>query len=183
MTYATEWKKDFIAKNGKKVKFRSELSTDTEMLWQMFSTLTENTVSNLVPPFTRERIEGWTHHIDYNEALSVVVVIEEPGFQRIIGSATLKFNPQEVFKHKAELGICLHDDFQNLGIGTALLTQMLNIAKMKGIKKVWLVVSMANARAFHLYTKAGFKIEGTLRKETYLDGRYRDEYRMALFFP
>jgi L-phenylalanine/L-methionine N-acetyltransferase len=181
MAYPIEWETVFTSKNGKKVNFRPELSTDTEMLWQMFSTLSANTVSNLVPPFTRERIESWTSNIDYDEALAVVAVVEEKNVQRIVGTASLKFNQQEVFKHKAELGISVHDDYQNLGIGTALLNHMIAIAKMKELKKVWLIVNTKNDRAIYLYKKTGFEIEGTLRKETHLNGTYRDEYRMSLF--
>jgi len=55
MEYPAEWETEFIAKNGMKIRFRPELSSDTEMLWQMFSTLSEDSVSNLIPPFTRER--------------------------------------------------------------------------------------------------------------------------------
>jgi putative acetyltransferase len=181
LTYPTEWETVFTAKNGKTITFRPELSSDTEMLWKMFSTLSEKTVSNLVPPFTRERIEGWTSKIDYDEALAVVAVVEENNLQLIVGSASLKFNSQEVFKHKAELGISLHDNYQNLGIGTALLNHMLTIAKMKKLRKVWLIVNTENDRAVHLYKNAGFEIEGTLHKEMYFSSRYRDEYRMALF--
>jgi diamine N-acetyltransferase len=52
---------------------------------------------------------------------------------------------------------------------------------MKKLKKVWLIVNNENDGAVHMYKKAGFEIEGTLRKEMYFNGRYRDEYRMALF--
>ena len=81
MAYPTEWETIFTAKNGTKVSFRPELCTDTEMLWQMFSTLSEETVSNLIPPFTRERIEGWTSSIDYDEALAVIAVVEEKNIE------------------------------------------------------------------------------------------------------
>lgn len=181
MTYPTEWETAFTAKNGETLRFRPEKSSDTEMLWAMFSTLSEASVSNLIPPFTRERIESWTSNIDYNEVLAIVAVIEEKGMRRIVGSASLKFNSQEVFKHKAELGITVHDNYQNLGIGTALLNHLLTIARMKKLKKVWLMVNTGNDKAIQLYKKAGFEIEGTMRKELYLKGKYLDEYRMAIF--
>jgi ribosomal protein S18 acetylase RimI-like enzyme len=101
--------------------------------------------------------------------------------QRIVGSASLKFNSQEVFKHKAELGITVHDNYQNLGKGTALLNHLLTIARMKKLKKVWLMVNTRNDKAIQLYKKAGFEIEGIMRKELYLKGKYLDEYRMAIF--
>ncbi len=101
--------------------------------------------------------------------------------QRIVGSASLKFNSQEVFKHKAELGIAVHDDYQKLGIGAALLNHLLAITKIKKLKKVGLIVNIKNERAIYMYKKIGFKFEGTLRKEFLFKGRYNDLYQMALF--
>lgn len=181
MEYPSEWEIVFTAKNGKKVDFRPKQSGDTEMLWKMFSTLSEKSLSNLVPPFTRERIESWTSNIDYDEVLTIVAVIEEKSEQRIVGSASLKFNPQEIFRHKAELSISVHDNYQNMGLGTALLKHLLNIAKKKKLKKVWLRVKTDNDKAAHVYKKAGFKIEAKLCKERFNKGKYGDEYRMAVF--
>ncbi len=181
MAYPKEWETAFTAKNGKRVNFRPEKPSDTEMLWSMFSTLSEESLSNLIPPFTRERIESWTNNIDYDKVLPIVAVTKEKNNQRIIGSASLQFNPQEVFKHKAELGLTVHDNYQNMGIGTALLNHMLAIARTKKLRKVYLIVNTDNERAIHLYKKAGFEIEGKLSKEIYLKGKYGDEYRMAIF--
>ena len=180
MEYPTEWETVFIAKNGMKIRFRPELSSDTEMLWEMFSTLSEDSVSNLIPPFTRERIEGWTNNINYNEVLAIVAVIGEESEQKIIGDASLKFNQYEHSKHKAELGVAVHDEYQNMGIGTALVKHLLNIARMKKLRKVWLQVSADNTIAIHIYKKAGFQIEGRFCKERYIKGKYRDEHRMAI---
>jgi putative acetyltransferase len=181
MGYPREWETVFTMKNGKKVNFRPEQSGDTEMLWKMFSTLSEKSVSNMVAPFTRERIERWTGNIDYNKVLAIVAVIEEKNEQRIVGSASLGFNEQEVFRHKAELGIAVHDDYQNMGIGSAMLKHLLDIARMKKLTKVFLLVDTRNDRAIHIYKKAGFEIEGKLRNEKYHNGQYSDEYRMAIF--
>ena len=181
MEYPNEWEMVLITKNGKSVKLRPEQSDDTEMLWKMFSTLSKESVSNLLPPFTRERVESWTSNINYNEVLAIVAVIEEKGEERIIGDASLKFNPQKALKHKAELGISVHDNYQNIGIGKVLLNHLINIARMKRLKKVWLQVSTHNELAINMYKKAGFKIEGKLCKESYINGKYRNEYRMALF--
>lgn len=181
MTYPNEWETEFTTKKGMKVVFRPEQPSDLEMLWKMFSTLSKESVSNLLPPFTRERVESWTRDINYNEVLAIVAVIEEENEQRIIGSASLKFNPQEALKHKAELGLTVHDNYQNMGIGTALLNHLIDVARMKKLSKVWLHVSTDNDRAVHVYKKAGFKIEGKLCKESCINGKYRDEYSMALF--
>lgn len=178
MCYPASWEKTFTAKNGESFHFRPEQATDTELLWNMFSTLSEVTVSNLIPPFTRERVEGWTRNIDYSKVLAIVAVT---GDERIVATASLQFNPQEVLRHKAELGITVHDSCQNRGIGTALLSHLLGIAKERGIKKVHLTVRADNERAIRLYGKFGFKVEGTFHNEMCLNGKFIDDYRMALF--
>jgi RimJ/RimL family protein N-acetyltransferase len=177
--YPSEYETVFTTKSGEKVVFRPEQPSDTEMLWEMFSTLSEKSASNLLPPFPRERIESWTTNINYDELLAIVAVVEENGVQRIIGSASLKFYREEALQHKAELGITVHDSYQNRGIGTALIKHVISIAKMKNLSKIHLNASATNDRAIKLYKKVGFVVEGKLCKESYVNGEYRDEYRMA----
>ena len=68
--------------------------------------------------------------------LAIVALIEEENEQYIIGDASLEFNSSQDSKHKAALGIVVHDKYQNQGIGTALLNHLINIAKMKKLTKV-----------------------------------------------
>ena len=84
----SEWETEFEAKNGKKTVFRPEQPCDTEMLWKS-SRPSKESASNLLPPFTRERVEGWTRNINYKEVLAIVAILEEENEQRIIRSASL----------------------------------------------------------------------------------------------
>jgi putative acetyltransferase len=54
MTYPDEWETEYTKKNGVKVVFCPELRGDLEM----FSTLSDESLSNLLPPITRERVES-----------------------------------------------------------------------------------------------------------------------------
>ena len=47
--------------------------------------------------------------------------------------------------------------FRNSGVGTALLCRLLQLAKAKGVKKVFLEVRVSNSVAMELYLKSGFK--------------------------
>jgi len=179
--YPKEWKKKVTLNNGQQVLLRPELSTDTEMLWEMFSSLSDSTLNNYVLPFTRERIESWTKNIDYDKNLTILALIKEEGKHRIIGSASLSFNSVETLRHKADLGITVHDDYQNMGLGTTMIKHLLDIARKKGLKKVYLLVNTDNSRAIHTYEKCGFQIEAKLRKEYYRKGQFGDDYRMAIF--
>ncbi|PVX25143.1 MAG: hypothetical protein CW691_05510 [Candidatus Bathyarchaeum sp.] len=180
MKYPSKWRTEFTTINGVKVVFRPEQPTDTEMLWSMFSTMSKESLTNLLPPFTRNRIENWTEEIDYDELLAIVAVVDEKDSKRIIGTSSLRFELHVAHKHKAELGLTIHDDYQNMGIGTALLNHLLMVARSKKLKKVYLNASATNKRAVHIYKKAGFLIEGKLCKESFVNHRYRDEYRMAI---
>lgn len=55
------------------------------------------------------------------------------------------------------LAISLYKDYRGLGIGTALMTEMLCVLKDKGYKQTSLSVQKANY-AVKLYQKAGFEI-------------------------
>jgi RimJ/RimL family protein N-acetyltransferase len=178
--YPKEWEKRLTLRNGKQVFLRPELSTDTEMIWEMFSTLSEESLRNLVLPITRERVEGWTANIDYGKNLSILALVDEEK-KRIVGASSLSFYQAEALRHKAELGLTVHDDYQNLGLGTTMTLHLLEIARMKGLKKVFLSVNADNSKAIHVYGKCGFEIEATLRKAYYLNGRFGNDYRMAIF--
>jgi RimJ/RimL family protein N-acetyltransferase len=181
LEYPIEWEKKVTLKNGQQVFLRPELTTDNEMLWEMFSTLSEASLGNLVLPITRERIESWTSNIDYDKGLPILAAVKEQGRQRIIGSATLSFNSAEALKHKAELGITVHDDYQNMGLGTVMVKHLLDIARKKGLKKIFLLVNTGNSKAIYVYEKCGFQIEAKFRKEHYYRGQFGDDYRMAIF--
>lgn len=161
--------------------FRPERGTDTEMLWQMFSTLSLGSLRYLVNPFPRERIEQWTSNISYDKTLPIVAVIREGRKTRIMATASLTFRSAPGEKHKAEFGITVHDAYQNKGIGTALTKYMLSIARKKGLRKISLRVTAPNKKAIHVYQKCGFKTEARLREENLINGEYIDDYIMSIF--
>ena len=176
-----KWTKEVQLKDGTKVLLRPEVKTDLEMLWNMYSTLSEESLRFLLGPITRKRIEDWIENLDYDKVLPILAVVRnESGRDIVVASATLSFSEREVFKHKAEFSIVVHDDYQDKGLGTQLTQHMIDIAREKGLKKVSLNVFTNNERAIHIYKKCGFKIEGLLEKEHYKDGEYSDDYLIAI---
>jgi len=53
--------------------------------------------------------------------------------------------------------------------------------RVLNLYKLYLLVDKENERAIHIYEKLGFEFEGLLRREYYINGRYRDVIRMAIF--
>lgn len=179
--YPKEYEKTVTFDDGTIVYFRPELATDTEMLWEMFSTLSKESLRFLVMPFPRERIERWTSNIDYDRALPILAVVQQGKKTRVVATASLGFFEADAYKHKAEFGITVHDDFQSKSLGTVLTEYMLSIAKKKRLRKVFLKVVAENKRAIHVYQKCGFKIEAKLKEDNFVDGKYYDDYIMSIF--
>lgn len=83
-------------------------------------------------------------------------------------------------RHCAALGISVHDDYQNKGIGTSLMRSLVDLAdNWYGLKRIELEVYTDNKIAINLYKKFGFTIEGTLRCYAIRNGEYVDAYLMA----
>lgn len=175
--------KKVILKDGLEVLFRRGVSQDLEMVWDMFSTFSEESLRFLPHPLVREEIEHMMTHINYKELLPVVAVVEGPDSQRrIVAMATLFFQQGVARRHRAEFDIVVHDDFQGKGLGTTLIQYMIEIARERGLKKVHLKTSTENIRAIRVYEKVGFIIEGRLIMEHFHHMRkeYVDDYRMAI---
>lgn len=71
---------------------------------------------------------------------------------------------------------------QGKGIGSQSLKYIKEFALANGFRRIELTVDLHNEPAIHLYKKAGFEIEGIVRKSYRLasTGRFYDEYLMSL---
>lgn len=98
---------------------------------------------------------------------------------KVIGNAGLhrKTGRQQ---HVASLGIGIHDDFTGKGVGSVLLSALIDAAdNWHDIRRIELNVFTDNAAGIHLYEKFGFTHEGTLRQYAFRNGEYADAYMMA----
>lgn len=78
------------------------------------------------------------------------------------------------------MDITLYQKFCGMGIGTALLREILTAAKAAGYEQAELEVVSTNAPAVGLYRKLGFEDVGTMpRALKYQDGTYADFLLMA----
>jgi putative acetyltransferase len=82
--------------------------------------------------------------------------------------------------HVGHMGMMVHTDFQGMGVGSALMDGVINLAEnWLGLTRLELSVFFDNPRAIGLYEKHGFEVEGTLRGFAYRDGRYVDTLMMG----
>ena len=92
-------------------------------------------------------------------------------------------SPQRVrLKHVGEFGISVSKEHWGKGIGRTMIDYMLKWAYSNPIlRKINLKVLQKNERAIELYEKIGFKKEGMMIKDFYLNGEYMDSYFMGLW--
>ncbi|WP_392553359.1 ribosomal protein S18-alanine N-acetyltransferase [Orbus wheelerorum] len=73
---------------------------------------------------------------------------------------------QVVIDEATLFNIAIHPDFQKQGLGSTLLTQLINELEQQNIHTLWLEVRASNQAAIALYQQMGFN-EITIRKNYY----------------
>jgi ribosomal protein S18 acetylase RimI-like enzyme len=101
---------------------------------------------------------------------------------KVIGWCDISSLHRPVFAHTGSLGIGVMGPYRGQGIGEALISTALNMAKAKGLTRIELTVRENNKPARALYEKYGFVIEGIHKNAVRIDGKYENHVFMALLF-
>jgi RimJ/RimL family protein N-acetyltransferase len=167
---------DLVAlKNGRTVRLATYRSEDKEALVTMYASMSPEAVKWGLPPYDRARIEYWTSDLTNN--ITLLARLDE----RVVGHLRLFNIPFARRKGIGELFIYVHQEFQNLGLGTLMVRKAIALAKERGFHRIGLTVVADNKRAIKVYEKVGFKKEGIARETFYGDDhRYHDEVEMGL---
>jgi len=99
---------------------------------------------------------------------------------KVVGGASLTpFNGKRA--HIAEFGIYIVKTYRNIGLGTIIIEELIEIARKSGFQAVQLSTFSTNRRAIHVYKKCGFKNCGKLKRDIkFTDGTYADRVIMEL---
>ena len=99
----------------------------------------------------------------------------------IVGTANYSAFTRNRFSHRGTLGISVRKAYWNQGIGTMLMTEILDFAKnIAKSEIVSLEVRSDNEPAIHLYKKFGFEKVGTFRGFFKINGEMIDYDIMEL---
>jgi RimJ/RimL family protein N-acetyltransferase len=100
---------------------------------------------------------------------------------KIVASLIFVGGKRRRTRHAGDLGMSVLKDYWNLGIGSRLLDTLIVWARQSGVvTKLNLRVRPDNERAIALYRRKGFTVEGTIRKDFLIEGKYYDHYWMGL---
>lgn len=99
----------------------------------------------------------------------------------IVGWADIIPSMRQSMGHVGSLGMGIIKEYRGKGIGTDLLTIVINHAWNQGLKRLELEVFAKNEVAINLYKKFGYSIEGVKKYAHYLDGKFQDILVMAQY--
>ncbi|MGL4475072.1 MAG: GNAT family N-acetyltransferase, partial [Shewanella sp.] len=98
----------------------------------------------------------------------------------VVGHVVFELCPNPRRRHVGTFGMGVTDSAQGLGVGSALLATIIDLAdNWLNLKRIELTVYVDNARAIHLYKKFGFEVEGESKAYAFRNGHYVDVYHMA----
>jgi putative acetyltransferase len=131
-------------------------------------------------------VEAWRTRLaelDTPGYVGLNLVAEADG--RIVGNGGLHPPaPALRRRHALGLGILVASDWQRRGVGSQLMSALLDAAdRWLGCLRVELTVYTDNEAAVALYRRFGFEHEGTHRAFALRDGRYVDAHAMARLHP
>lgn len=100
--------------------------------------------------------------------------------EKVVGHTGVQTFPMPRRKHAASMGLVVHEEFQNKGIGSKLLETAIDFSvNWLAIRRIEIEVYTDNEVAIALYKKFGFVLEGTAKSFAFRNGVYVDVHQMA----
>ena len=96
--------------------------------------------------------------VDYENQMALLATIKVGGSERIIGVVRYA----RTGACSAELGFVVEDEWQGLGIGTALLHRLAEYARNRGFQTFSALTNYMNTRMMRLFRHSGFPCESRL---------------------
>ncbi len=109
---------------------------------------------------------------------SLLLVAENNGV--LIGNIDLTGSCRKKTQHSAVLGMGIHTQWQNLGIGTFLIQNVVDWAKQNAfLRIIWLEVYATNIAGRALYRKMGFQESGKIENFFIEKDKFIDKITMT----
>jgi len=170
--YPREYETTVQMNNGQSVVLRPIRPEDEPMEAEMFTTFSEQTKQfrffGPIKETSHEMLIRYTQ-IDYDREMAIIAELNDEGRKRMLGVVRLIADP---YNESAEYAIVIGDPWQGQGLGTLMTGYILEIARKRGIKKVFAYVLEDNTNMLRLFKKFKFSAkreDNVLRVELILD--------------
>lgn len=173
----------FEADDGTVVVFREPKAEDVRQMMRFINSVIEEEMSGIVldKKLTLRAERAWLAGVlkEIRRKDAVMLVVESG--REILGNCHASRRPMK-HSHRAIIGIALVKKARGKGIGEAVMTATIDLARkrMKGVEFVDLSTFGYNKRAQRLYRRLGFVKVGEIPCAVREGGRYFSEHLMAL---
>jgi RimJ/RimL family protein N-acetyltransferase len=152
-------------RDGRKVEIRALRQDDGDSLRAAIARMSDEALYRRFFGVRHQFTEKEAAHfldIDFVNHVALVVVADENGRQSIIGGGRYVV----VESGRAELAFAVVDDYQGQGIGTALMRNLVAIARQAGLRELIAEVLAGNTGMLKVFQKSGLemstKLEGSV---------------------
>ncbi|MBN2152405.1 MAG: GNAT family N-acetyltransferase [Candidatus Lokiarchaeota archaeon] len=172
-------------KRGFTVEIRDAQISDIDDIWDVFNLVVDEGIYLPVLSQVKNKADkrSWFYELASSGDFCLVAVLKGfDGSARVIGQITIETSDEwDGIEHVGMLGILVHPDYRNIGVGHSLLEEAFDEAMRRGKTKITLSVFHTNPRAIALYKKMGFVVAGVRKCQFWVNDGYVDEVLMEKF--
>lgn len=156
--YPMQYVREARLRDGRPITLRPIRPEDEPLEEKMIRHLSDQSLYfrffGQIPKVSHEWLSRFTH-IDYDREMAIIAELEEAGERHMIGVVRLIEDP---WGETAEYAIAVADPWQGQGLGNLLTDFILEIARDRGLKKVYASVLATNKRMVHMFERRGFDL-------------------------
>ena len=150
--------REIVLKNGERALLRQVQPMDAEKMLEFLRETSRE--SDFLLRYPEENIMGISEEVQFLEEIcqsdnKIMLACVIDG--SVAGNISLRGNDYRKLRHRAELALAVRKNYWHLGIGRAMLTEAVGIARNLGLKYLELDYIDGNARAKGLYESLGFQ--------------------------
>ncbi len=157
--YPKEYIKTAKMNDGNSLILRPIRPEDEPMEEEMFKSMSEETQRfrffTLIKDVTHELLIKYTQ-IDYDREIAIIAEVEEKGKKKMAGVVRLIGDP---YNDNAEFAIVVADPWHGRGAGNLLTDYIIEIAKLRKLRKIYAYFLGDNNRMKYMFEKRGFAIK------------------------
>ena len=165
---------EIVQIGGDTVTIRPTKPVDERFLQEHFYNLDkQDVVSRFFRPktsFLRADVEGMSR-TDYINNLTIVAVVGEVGFERVVGVGEYYL---EQAKNMAEIAFSISKDWQGKGLGRILIKKLSEAARENGISGLFAYTSPENQRMMKLFMTLPYKVRTVVDGDLLLSCRFNE---------
>ncbi|MBF0241928.1 MAG: GNAT family N-acetyltransferase [Desulfamplus sp.] len=163
-----------VVVNGETITFRPAKPVDDRRIQEHFYQLEKADVISRFfhekTQFLRDDVEVMSQ-IDYKRNLTIIALIGEMGFDRVVGVGSYYLEPAT---NMAEVAFSVSKGYQNRGVGIILIRKLAESARNRGINGMFAITSTSNKNMIKLFKSLPYKVQSEIDEDVLLSCNFSE---------